>query len=526
MAFLLSVAVSHGASNSVTENPTETVRLLIVSREPSILRPLWSIGESNAWHLETAGSGWEAMERIQSGVAPHLLVLDLPPSECHSLYILRWLRRLRPQLPIILLSYPEDLPRKKEAVRLGAKDFLVRPFSEAQLDSAIRRHLTLLHDSSQAPITSEDIEQLSDDTFFVGASNVMQTLRAQAELLAQADVPVLIVGEAGSGLDTTALLIHKLSVRSEFRFMKVNCGVLPVDLLEKEIFGHGRRPFGDAGQTSPGKLELCDRGTIFLDEIAQLPVDLQSRLLHVIQEKQFVKSAVDKHVDVDVRVLAATTANIERALSEKALREDLYYHLSAFIIHVPPLRERKDEIPFLLQHFMHILAKHYSLPPRELSPAVLAASQRYSWPGNVRQLENFVKRYLMIGDGDLTMGWSDSESLTGTQLSRTRSIAVGSGWGDKSHESASSPRSLKSLIENVKCEAERNAISAALEKTGWNRKAAARLLSVSYRTILYKIAQYKMRLPETDSSLIPSHESKATGNGSQRTTAWTGHKSL
>jgi DNA-binding NtrC family response regulator len=415
---------------------------------------------------------------------------------------LRWLRRLRPDLPIILLSDSEDLVREKEALRLGARDFLVRPFKEEQLESAIRRHLILSNDSTQATFASEDIEQLSDDTFFVGAGPVMQTLRAQAELLAQANVPVLIVGETGSGRDTTARLIHRLSVRSEFRFLKVNCDALPHDLLEEELFGREAIPFGSDHRSSPGKFELCKRGTIFFDDIVRMPISLQERLLHVMQTKQLANpgnAGTGNLHDVDVRVLAATDVNIEKALTEKTLREDLYYRLSAFTVHVPPLRQRKEEIPLLLQHFMHKLARHYGLPPREISPAVLEASQRYSWPGNVRELENFVKRYLMIGDGDLTMGWSDAENLTGTQSSLTTSVAIGAGSNVDSRNSASAPRSLKSLVASVTWEAERNAIAAALEKTGWNRKAAARLLKVSYRTILYKIDQYEMRSPEPSS---------------------------
>ena len=474
-----------------------------------MLRPLWSIGESNAWHLETAGSSWEAMERIQAGLVPHLLLLDLPRGDGDSLHILRWLRRLRPELPIILLSYSEDSIQEKEAVRLGAKDFLVRPFQEEQLESAIRRHLVLSSDNTAATFASEDIEQVSDDTFFVGACPVMQTFRAQAELLAQADVPVLILGEVGSGRDTTARLIHKLSVRSGFRFLKVNCDALPGDLLEKEVFGR----WGSEGElSSPGKLELCDSGTIFLDDIVHMPMGLQEKLVHVMQTKQLVEPGNGSRHDVDVRVLAATDLNIEKALAERALREDLYYRLSAFTLHVPPLRQRKDEIPFLLQHFMHKLAKHYGLLPRELSPALLGASQRHSWPGNVRELENFVKRYLVIGD--LAMAWSDAEATSsGTDLSRARNLATGAESTHDSEESRGVPKSLKSLIENVKCEAERNAIAAALEKTGWNRKAAAQLLKVSYRTILYKIEHYKMTLPETYSSSFVNHGFKGNASG-------------
>ncbi len=240
----------------MSEHTTQTIRLLVVSREPSVLRPLWTVAELNSWHLETAGSGWEALERIQSGAVPDLLLLDIPRGDADSLHVLRWLRRIRPELPVILLAHAEDASREKEAVRLGAQEFLVRPFDEQQLASAVRNHLAT-HVEEIPDFTSEDIEQLGDDAFFVGASPVMQKLRAQAELLAQADVPVLIVGEAGSGRDTTARLIHKLSVRSEFRFLKVNCAALPGDLLERELFGYAGNVSRKNDPPSAGKLELC-----------------------------------------------------------------------------------------------------------------------------------------------------------------------------------------------------------------------------------------------------------------------------
>lgn len=474
----------------MAQNATATVRLLVVSREPAVLRLLWSIGESNSWHLENAGSGWEALERIQSGAAPDLLLLDLPRGDSDSLHVLRWLRRLRPELPLILLSYAEDIAREKEAVRLGAQEFLVRPFEDEQLESAIQRHLATPQARGGGDFASEDVEDLGDEAFFVGASPIMQKLRAQAELLAQADVPVLLVGEPGSGRETTARLIHKLSVRSGFNFLKVNCAALPGDLLERELFGYGASFSRRGESSSAGKFELCDKGTIFLDQIVEMPVGLQEKLLHVMQEKQFLKPGAGTYSSVDVRVLVSSDINIERAPSDNKLREDLYYRLSAFTVHVPALRHRRDEIQILLQHFMHKLARHYSLPAREFSPAVLNACQHYSWPGNVAELESFVKRYLMIGDEELNLSGPGTNGSAGKGISLG---AAGNGFGKgRGEHDESGGKSLKSLIRDVKSQAERNAIAAALERTGWNRKAAARLLKVSYRTMLYKIEQYRM----------------------------------
>ena len=210
----------------MAENLTETIRLLIVSRESALLGPLWSVAEQNSWQIEAAGNPWDAVERVQSGVAPHLLLLDVPRGDGDSLHLLRWLRRLRPDLPVIVTCFPEDSGRKREATRLGAQEVLIRPFDEERLEAAIHRHL-MSPENEEAEVASEDIEQLGPDSFFISASPVTQKLRAQAELLAEADVPVLILGEPGSGKDTVARLIHKLSVRSGFNFLKVNCADMP-----------------------------------------------------------------------------------------------------------------------------------------------------------------------------------------------------------------------------------------------------------------------------------------------------------
>jgi len=499
----------------VAENMIATIRLLVVSREPQILRSLWTIGETNSWQLETAPSGWDAMERVQSGVAPDLLLLDLPRGDGDSLHILRWLRRLRPELRVLVLCHPEDGGRKKEATRLGAEDVLVRPFTDEQLERVIRQHL-FEPENGAAGIVSEDIEQLGQEAFFVSASPIMQRLRAQAELLAQADVPVLILGEGGSGRSTVARLIHKLSVRSGFPFLKVDCGAVPGDMLEAELFGSDR-PFPSNGQrTSQGKFELGEKGTIFLDQITEMPLSLQSRLLQILHDKTYVRPGSDVASPVDVHILAATSMNIDRALAEKKLREDLYYRLSAFTVHVPPLRQRRDEIGVLLRHLMHKLARHYGLPPREFSPNVLDACQDYAWPGNVNELETFVKRYLVAGDQELAFNESDATPVNGNgklHLPLSLKFAAAPAAHGRNGESHSGQKSLKSLVQSVKCEAEKNAIGAALERTGWNRKAAARLLEVSYRTLLYKIEQYHMTAAERFISPLPGDRLVLQGQG-------------
>ena len=247
-------------------------------------------------------------------------------------------------------------------------------------------------------IASDDIESIGEDTYFIGISPIMRKLRAQAALLAEKDVPVLILGEGGAGRETTARLIHNLSARSGFEFEKVNCAAFPEDILEKELFGNERTGTASPARVKRGKLELCDKGTIFLQEITEMPLGLQSKLLQVLRNRRFIRPGTSTFTGVDVRVVAASHRNIERAISENRLREDLYGFLSNYTVYIPPLRERKDELSFLSGHFMQRLAKHYGLTPREFSPAIMGAWQAYSWPGNLRELEDSVKRYLMVGD--------------------------------------------------------------------------------------------------------------------------------
>ena len=472
----------------------ESSQILLVSKERSTLDLPLTCVENHGWQLETIGSGWEALERVQSGCGPDLILLDLCKGDSDGLHTLRWLRRVRPDLPVVLLSNSDDRNQKLEAIRLGAQDCLIRPLQPQQLETAIRRSLFYYTESIESEIVSDEIEQVGDDMFFVAASPTMRKLRAQAELLAQVSAPVLIFGENGSGKDVAARLIHKLSVRSGFRFLRVNCAMLPGDVLEGELFG----VVGGNGRAKPSKIELCQRGTLFLDEITEMPMSLQTKLLHVLRDGHFVRPGGESRIEMDVRILAATQVNTEQAIAERKLREDLYYRLSAFTVHVPALRQRKEEIPLLLGHFMNRLAKRYSLPARIFSAAALEACQRHSWPGNLRELEKFVKRYLVIGDGDPdldALGRNGDVAFENPYFSQAAEDKPGS--MAESAQSEPGTSGLKSLVQSVKGEAERNAIATALDRARWNRKAAARLLKVSYRTLLYKIEQYHMTPPTT-----------------------------
>ena len=279
-----------------------------------------------------------------------------------GLQTLEQIRQKQPGLKVVMLSCVNDTRKVVQAMKLGAQDYLTKPFQKAELDAVI--DLCLGHKQA----FNGEVEELAEDVFFIAASPAMRKIRSQAALVANVDIPVLLLGESGTGKEVLARLIHKLSPRAHRTFLKVNCAAVPGDLLESELFGYEPGAFTGATHAKPGKFELCNKGTILLDEIGEMPPLLQAKLLHVLQDQQFSRLGSRSVIKVDVRILAATNINIPEALATKRLREDLYYRLNAFTLSLPPLRDRKEEIPILLKHSMARMAERYARPPLPLSP--------------------------------------------------------------------------------------------------------------------------------------------------------------
>lgn len=425
---------------------------------------------------------------LSEGATPDLLLMDWQigedEGEKNTLSLLAKIRASKPSLPIIMLACSAELKEVVAATRMGASDIILKPFRKSDLDHAIHQCLEALGKHSVANDVTEI--PLDENTSFVRSCERMQEIESQCKLVAGTDIPVLILGESGTGKEVAARLIHKMSSRNQRTFLKVNCVAMPADLLESELFGYEQGAFTGAVKPKPGKFEICNNGTIFLDEIGEMPPALQAKLLQVLQDGSFSRLGGRSTVRVDVRVIAATNIDIKEAIANKTFREDLYYRLNGFAVKMPPLRERIEEIPILAQHFMRKAASRFGCDPLPISPALMHALTGHTWPGNLRELENTIKRYLVLAD----------EQAIVNELSALRNTTSPA----PNVDSAGNGANLKSFVRTVAGNVESAAIAQSLAGRGWNRKATASDLQISYKALLYKIKRYNLQPPEKQNS--------------------------
>jgi two-component system, NtrC family, response regulator AtoC len=455
-------------------------KILIVDDEPSIRKYLETLLEVDGFDVHSIASGKEALECVGGGEHPDFVILDVLMPELDGIETLRRLMQIDRSLNVIMLSCSNEVNTVVEAIRLGAVDYLTKPFEKPELDAAFLKVRQKQQLRSENQALREYCEQLTEDLSFLAASPQMLKIRQQILQIAPVDVPVFISGESGVGKEVVARMIHLRSTRRHQPFVKVNCAALPGELLESELFGYEQGAFTGAVRAKPGKFELANKGTIFLDEIAEMSPHLQAKLLHVLQDGQYSRLGARAVINVDVRVLAATNMNVKEAMRSGRFREDLYYRLNVLSLHIPPLRERTAEIPLLFRHFLLKYSEKYQKPAPEPSKHLLEAALRYPWPGNLRELENFVKRYVILEDDEGS--FRELLEMTGQQqrVAPREEVAVPKEQG------------LKALVRGLKDEAEMEAIADALEKTNWCRKDAARMLGISYKALLYKMRQFNL----------------------------------
>lgn len=444
----------------------------------------------NTYNIRLLSEKSSLLRELQSDPIPDIILFSWDGAG-RSLAMLQELLPRAKDIPVLLLACSSDNHEMRLLMNMGVRDVMLKPFDKNDLQQVIEKHLRMPDghvESSLRLVNRQDSEvPLGGDRYFVRSSQAMRAVENEAKLVAASDIPVLVLGESGTGKEVLALFLHKMSLRSKETFLKVNCAAMPADLLESELFGYEQGAFTGAVKAKPGKFELCNGGTIFLDEIGEMPAPLQAKLLHVLQDGTFTRLGGKSTVKVDVRVIAATNINIRESIAAKTFREDLYYRLNGISLKLPALRERTEEIQLLAEYFMRRAAAKYNRAPLSLTSAMYSAMQQYHWPGNLRELENVVSRYLILGDETSIL-----RELSTAMPEPPQAGAVASLDTKPSLPETTAGEGLKSIVKSLKGDAEAMAILAALQETRWNRKAAARNLKISYKALLYKIKNYNL----------------------------------
>ncbi len=456
-------------------------RLLVVDDAEGIRTYLASLLELQGYQVDTAEDGRSAIALIEGGAAPDVVILDVMMPGIDGIETLRRIREIDEELPVVMLSVVGKASTIVGAMQLGAVDYLNKPFEEDELAAilskwALRRGL----ERERAALRAAVGDPVTDS---VWESDAMQRIHALIEQISDTDVTVLIQGESGVGKEIVARAVHARSARKDGPFVKVNCAALPEELLESELFGYEKGAFTGANSRKQGRFEVAHRGTIFLDEIGEMSPALQAKMLQVLQDGIFTRLGGHEEIRVDVQVVSATNRPLIEMVAQNQFREDLYFRLNVVNIQIPPLRERREEIAELVRTFLRRYSIQYEKPHLEASPQLLQAFDRYSFPGNVRELENMIKRLVVL----------ESEDGILEEIARRESGEVRGRTGlqtllDEIEETAGDVP-LREVGRRVAQQAEREAIERVLRHTGWNRKQAAKLLNVSYKTLLQKIRE-------------------------------------
>src|SRR5215468_6242418 len=374
-------------------------KLLLIDDEADVQYSFQRIFNSPEIELTTASSGEEGLKIIPR-LKPDLVIMDVRMGGMTGLETLRRIRQIDSRLLVILMTAYGTTQTAIEAMKLGAYDYLLKPFDVPKLKEIITNALKAANDMRQVVSYQPLLETEDYELGIVGRSEPMQQVFKLIGQLAGTDATALITGESGTGKELVARAIYHHGNRSQQAFLAVNCAAIPEQLLESELFGHERGAFTGATLQRIGKFEQCNKGTIFLDEIGDMTPATQTKILRVLQSGTFERVGGNQPIKVDVRIIAATNKPLEEAVAARQFREDLFYRLNVVRIHIPPLRERREDIRLLVNYFLKKFAKEQQSPPKSIAPSAIRALEKYHWPGNVRELENVIRRALVVAKGD------------------------------------------------------------------------------------------------------------------------------
>src|SRR5579863_4942656 len=482
----------------------QKLRVLVVDDDITMGRTLAAQLVRRGYEVSSASGGAEA-QRVLRVVDPALVVLDLNGSGTNVLDVLGHIKREKHDVAVLVLSSRNDPEMIFAASKLGADDYLPRPFQPADLELRISKIFDKQRVSTAAelPQLRDQVRRNRDFAGLFGTSPRMEEVKDTIEQVADTTATVLIRGESGTGKEVVARMVYAQSGRVDKPFVKVNCAAIPHELLESELFGYEPGAFTGANRQKLGKFDLANLGTLFLDEVSEMHPALQAKLLHVLQDGEFSRLGGKHDISVDVRVLAATNKPLELAVQQGTFREDLFYRLNVITIHIPPLRERREEIPVFLDFFQRKYSEFYVKQPAPFSDFAVSRMMEYSWPGNIRELENLVKRYVIVGnEAQIIRELAthkpivESFSASGRQAERNNgsaeeqrppqptTIPITSG---KSNGTEAEGLSLLEIGRRAAMAAEREAIQRVLAQTRWNRRQAAKILKISYKALLNKL---------------------------------------
>jgi two-component system response regulator AtoC len=469
-------------------------RALIVDDEQNLRKVLAAMLKREGYEVAVAENGVQALAELRKNGAD-VVVTDQVMPQMGGLELLKAVLAEFADVPVIVITAHGTVDSAVEAIKLGAFDYITKPFEQDELKAVIAKAVKT-HDLSGSNIPASDERARAA---LVGASVAMQDVFKVIEKVADTPSTVLITGESGTGKELVATALHSGSSRRNKPFIRINCAAIPKDLMESELFGYERGAFTGAVTSKPGRFELADGGSLFLDEIAEIPVEMQVKLLRALQESEFERVGGIKTLKVDVRLIAATNRDLKKEIGEGRFREDLYYRLDVVPIVLPPLRERADDIPMLVRHFVEKYNKRLNKKVQGLEPDALEVLQEYGWPGNIRELENMMERMILFADGPLILAKDLPEPLKEADTVKiplsTIAASIEQGVGDAS---------MKDIVRQAAAELERDLIGKALLETGGNVTQAAKKLKISRKSLQNKMKEFGLRDPEASGAKPPS----------------------
>jgi DNA-binding NtrC family response regulator len=449
--------------------------ILVVEDKESMAKMLKETLESEGYRVISARDGLEGIRYLkESRVDLVLTDLKLPPKS--GIDILKASKEENTLRPVIIMTAYGSVETAVTAIKEGAFDFITKPFDTDHLLMLIKRAIETQRLFTENILLKEEFASKLGFPRIIGRSEKITSVAQLVQKVASTKTTVLLLGESGTGKELFARAIHNLSNRKHYPFVPINCAAIPRDLLESELFGHEKGSFTSADAKKLGKFELADKGTIFLDEIGDMDPTIQSKLLRAIEDGEIERVGAVKAIKVDVRIVAASNKDLEKAVEDKKFREDLYYRLNVFPIRIPPLRERNEDIPLLVEYFINKYCLEIKTPVKSISKEALDTLMNYRWKGNVRELENAIERAVILCDGDMII----PEHFI---LSRQFGLEL-------SEIPVSTQGTLEAVAKEALRKAETKRIVSVLKDTKGNKSKAAELLQVSYKTLLTKIKEY------------------------------------